>query len=343
MATFALGTTLTLGELVRREAPDGTAADIVDVISEVNEISRFAQWEQCNRITFHQIPRLASEPSGSERMYNQGITPEAGVTEIVTEPTEMLDGLSEVDVKLIQHQPNPAQARAVEDGIYINGMFKTHVSRIFDGNRSTNPLQIDGINNRADYSALTSDYVYDNAGGNASATANKTSIYLIQFGPKMTTFIFPRNDSVGNTMGMPISLQDFGKQIITDSVVTTKKYPAWQTWFEIHFGLAIHDPRTVKRIVNISTSNIDGVDDFSFDEDLLIDATNDFEHGGRGAVIVCNRTIKAQMQKRANEKGNAQYTQDMEGDGIFARKVLRFWGIPIAEVAQITNTQATVS
>ena len=222
-------------------------------------------------------------------------------------------------------------------------MFKTHVSRIFNSNRATSPLQINGINNRSDYNALSSDYVYDNAGGNASATANKTSIYLIQFGEGMVTFLFPRNDSIGNTMGMPISLQDFGEDIIADSVVSTKKYPAWRTWFEIHFGLGIHDPRTIKRIVNISTSNIDGVDDFSFDEDLLIDATNDFEHGGRGAVIVCNRTIKAQMQKRANEKGNAQYTQDMEGDGVFARKVLRFWGIPIAEVAQITNTQATVS
>lgn len=343
MATRALGTTLTMAELVRREAPDGTAATIVDVISEENEINKFAQWEMCNRITMHQISRNASEPAGSTRMYNQGVTPEAGVTEIVTEPTEMLDGVSIVDSALIRHQPDQAQARATEDGIFIRGMFKTHVNRIFNSNRATSPLQINGINNRADYNTLSSDFVFDNAGGNASATANKTSIYIIQFGEGMTTFIFPRNDSIGNTMGMPISLQDFGEDLVADSVVSTKTFPAWRTWFEIHFGLAIHDQRTIKRIVNISTTNIDGVDDFSFDENLMVDATTEMEHGGRGAVIFVNRAIKAQMQKRANEKGNAQYTQDMEGDGVFAKPVLRFWGIPVAEVAQITSTQATVS
>ena len=108
--------------------------------------------------------------------------------------------------------------------------------------------------------------------------------------------------------------------------------------------MAIHDPRTIKRVVNISTSNIDGVDDFSFDEDLLIDATNELEHGGRGAVMFVNRTVRAQMQKRANEKGNNNFTQDADtGDGSFGRRILRFDGIPVAEVAQITNTQATVS
>ncbi|KKM67486.1 hypothetical protein LCGC14_1470590, partial [marine sediment metagenome] len=113
-------------------------------------------------------------------------------------------------------------------------------------------------------------------------------------------------------------------------------------WFQIAWGIDIADPRMLKRIVNISTSNIDGVDDFSFDEEVLIDAWNEMEDNRAGAVIYCNRTILAQMMKRANEKGNG-WIIAKEGEGPFAQPVVSFWGIPVREVAQITNTQSTVS
>lgn len=346
MATRALGTTLTLAELVRREDPDGTMADIVDVLSETNAIVMDATWIQCNDGSSHQHTRSVTEPAGAERMFGQGVQREAGVTEVVNEPTTLLSGLSTPDADMLRQQPEGAAlARAKEDAFFINGMTKTHVNRIFNGDRATNPLQVNGINNRSDYNALSSDYVFDNAQGNASATANKTSIYIIQFGFKMVNLIYPRNMAPGSTNGMPITHRDFGEDLVIDPLNTTNtaQYPAMRSWFQIAFGLDIADPRMIKRICNISTSNIDGNDDFSFDEDLLIDAFNELENGGLGAVIYCNRTIKSQMMKRANEKGNAQWTADQEGHGPFARPVLRFWGIPVREVAQIGNDQATVS
>lgn len=346
MATRALGQSLTLAELVRREDPDGSLADIVDIISETNAITMDATWMQCNDGTSHQSTRVVTEPTGAERMFGQGVTREAGVTEVINSPTTLLSGFSEPDAKMLRTSPEGWRAaRAKEDAFFFNGMTKTFVSRIFDGDRTTNPLQILGINNRSDYNALSSDFVFDNAGGNASATANKTSIYFIQWGFKKVNLIFPRGLPNSDTMGTPITHQDFGERMVLDPLNTsnTAKYPAMQSWFEIAWGMDIADPRMIKRIVNISTSNIDGVDDFSFDEELMIDAFNELEDGGLGAVIYCNRTVKAQMMKRANEKGNATFTQDTEGEGPFARPVLRFWGIPVREVAQITNTQATVS
>lgn len=342
MATISLASSLTLAELVRREDPNGRMADIVNTLSEVNSIIQDATWIGCNNGTFHQDTRRTSEPSGEERGYDMGVAKEAGITEVVTEPTCMLDGLSEVDVAKIRHTPDPAAARSQEDAFFLDGMAKTLASRMFDGDRSTNPLRIDGINNRSDYDALADAYTFDNAGGNASATVNKTSIYIIQWGTKMVNMIYPRNDGPSGG-GNPVSMDDYGRQMVVDDDISTKKFPAYQTWFEIHFGLFIHDPRCIKRVVNISTSNIDGVDDFSFDEDVLIDAYNELEYGGKGAVIYCNRTVFAQIQKRANEKGNAVYTQAMEGEGPFAKKVIRFWGMPVREVAQITNTQAQIT
>ncbi len=353
MSTRAFGTNLTLAELVRREDPDGSMADIVDVLSQTNAIVMDSTWIRANDGSSHQHTRAVTEPTGAERMFGQGVQREAGVTEVVNEPTCLLSGLSVPDADMMRQQPEgPELARAAEDAFFINGLTKTHVSRIFDGDRATHPLHINGINNRADYNALSSDYVFDNAGGNASVTANKTSIYFIQFGHKMVNWIYPRgmapntsgisNEISKSTVG-PITMRDFGEDLMQDPLNTTNTamYPAFRSWFVVAFGIDIADPRMIKRIVNISTTNIDGVDDFSFDENPMIDAFNELENGGMGAVIYCNRTVKAQMMKRANIKGNA-FIQAIEGEGPFARPVLRFWGIPVREVAQITNTQATV-
>ena len=97
MAAIALGTSFTLAELIRREDPNGKLAQLVDVLSETNAILQDATFIECNNGTYHEDTRTATEPSGDERAYNEGVAAEAGVTEKVTEPTCMLDGLSEIE------------------------------------------------------------------------------------------------------------------------------------------------------------------------------------------------------------------------------------------------------
>ncbi len=339
MATNNLTSSLTLAELIRREDPKGAMRELVDVISKTNQFED-ATWIECNNGTYYEDGRVAVKPTGTVRMYGQGVAPTAGITEVVTEPTEMLADLSLVDADLILHQPNPAGARAQEDGLHISGVFDQWVGRIFSSSRATNPIAINGLNNRTDYNTLSSSYTFDNAGGNASATANKTSIWIIQWGSKMVNLIYPRNDG----SPLPITARPFPMDLVADPNDSTKFLPAYRTWFKIHSGIFIHDPRMIKRVVNISTTNIDGVDDFSFDENVLIDAYNELEAGGRNAVIYCNRTIKSQMMKRSNEKGNGFFTEN-EGEGPFAHPVTRFWGIPVREMHTdaISNTGAKIS
>ena len=333
---------MTLAEMLRRETPNGLSADLVDVISQVNDLPKYMTAEECNNGSYHEATRIVTKPSGSERIYGQGVAPEAGVTEVVTEPTCLVAGLSQVDCSQAEGFPGGAAAfRRQEEALFVSGLMdNTFMSRFFDGDRSTYSRRINGLNYRSDYNALSSDYVYDNAGGDASATPNKTSIYIIQFGTKMVNMITKRNSTL--TPSAPFTRKDFGEKLVVDPNDSTKQLPMYQTWFEASFGLFIYDPRCVKRIVNISTTNIDGADDFSFDENQLIYAYNDMEYGGRGAIICANRTVKAQMQIRANEKGNG-WIQATEGEGPFAKPVLRFWGIPVVEVASITNTQARIS
>lgn len=344
MPTLDLGAYLTISEILRREDPDGRLAEIVDVLSQENHILDYITWIQCNNGTYHEDTRAVSEPSGAERSYDEGIAAEAGATQKVTEPTCMLNGLSEVDVKKARNAPEGESAfRLQEDAFFLKGMTKTLVSRLFDGSRATDSRRINGINNRSDYNTLSSSYVFDNADGNASATANKTSVYFIQFGGKKVNLLYPRGGSAAEGES-PIKLEDYGKSIIDQSGTSqTKKYPAYQTWFDLDFGFFVHDPRCIKRVVNISTSNIDGVDDFAWHEDPMIDAYHQLEYGGEGCVILCNRTVLAQAHKRANEKGNAFFTVQTEGDGPFAHPVVRFEGIPMMRTDQIGNDGAEIT
>jgi len=342
MAALSLGSNLTIAELQRREDPDGSMAELINTISEENHVLEHMTWIEANMGDYHEDTRLVSEPSGTERSYDEGVAKEAGVTEKILEPSCELASISEVDAKKYKRSSNPEGFRLQEDSLFLSGMTKTFVSRFFDGNRSTDVRRIYGINQRSDYNDLDSSYVYDNASGNASVTANKTSVYFIQFGHKKVNMFYPRGDpnSGGN---MPVKMQDFGLSVIDQAGTSqTKKYPAWQTWFDLSFGLFIHDPRCIKRICNISTSNIDGVDDVAWYEDPMIDAYNDLEYNGTGCVILCNRTVLAQAMKRANEKGNAFYTQPA-GEGPFAHPVTYYEGIPMVRCDQITNTQATVT
>jgi hypothetical protein len=295
--------------------------------------------------TSHKCTRVASKPTGEERGYNSGVTKEAGITEVHIEPTCMLDGLSEIDTKILEHSPDQLAARMSEDGLFLSGMEQTRADRLFNdddgsgtvGDRSTYALRINGFPFRSDYNTLSSEHVFDNAGGNASATANKMSIWLVQWGNHKVNLTFPRNDSLnGGKFG--VKMDDFGKELVTDSA--GKKYPAWQTWFETHFGLFIWDPRCVKRIVNISNTNIDGVDDYSFNENKLIEAYMSMKYQRQGIVIYAPENVLTQMWIRGKDKSNTQFRNDKDQ---FGQDVTFFNNAKIVQLDALGTTEATIT
>jgi hypothetical protein len=340
-----MGSDFTLSEMVRREDPDGTLADLVDVISKESPILLDAKVTECNQGTSHKATRVATKPSGEERGYNSGVSQEAGVTETHIEPTCMLDGLSQIDDAILRHSPDKLGARMQEDSLFLSGMEETRADRLFNdgdgsttvGDRSTYPNRINGFPFRSDYNTLSSPHVFDNAGGAASATANKMSIWIVQWGSHKVNLTVPRGDP-GLTGQFGVKMDDFGREIITDAA--GKKFPAWQTWFETHFGLFIWDPRTVKRIVNISSTNIDGVDDFSFNEDSLIRAYMSLKYQRQGAVIYAPEEVLTQMWIRGKDKSNTNFRNDKDQ---FGQNVTFFNNAPIRQLDALSKDEATIT
>jgi len=345
MSVHVMGSDMTLSEMVRRENPDGSMADLIDVISKESPILMDAKVTECNNGTSHEATRIATKPSGSERGYNSGVSKEAGVTEKVTEPTCMLDGLSQIDDALLRHSPDQLASRMSEDRLFLSGMEDTRADRLFNddygsttvGDRSTYPLRINGFPFRSDYNTLSSSHVYDNAGGNASVTANKMSIWLVQWGMHKCNLIVPRNDTMGDGE-FGVKMEDFGKEIVTDDA--SKSFPAWQTWFETHFGLFIWDPRCVKRICNISNTNVDGVDDFSFNEDYLIEAYMSMKYNRQGITIYASESVLTQMWIRGKDKSNVYFRNDKDQ---FGQPMTYFLNAPIRQLDALGVEEATIT
>lgn len=314
-AEILLSEYIGLVDLAQREHNE-KLLPLINVLGQRLDIVADASWQECNDGTSFKGVRTSSEPTGQYRAYDEGITPEAGTATPYEEPVCMLDGIQKVDVKKIQHRSNPLAILAQYVGQYLAGMTKTFVGDIFDGDRSVDGKQINGINTRSDYNNTSSSYVYDNAGGNASVTTNKTSMYLIGFGnDTKVSFIYPQNDAPGafnlenpTVAGLGVRIRDLG-EILTraGNLESDGDFLAFVTWLEAHFGLCIHDARYIRRVVNISVTDIDGIDDFSFDENYMIDAMNDIPDL-ENAFWYAPRILRAQIRKRVNEKGNLFHT-----------------------------------
>lgn len=340
MAELDLTTYTTIMELNNREHK-GKVLPLINVLAKKLDIIKYASWMECNDGTSHKDNRAATEPTGTERAYDEGIPQESPTSEPYEEPTCMLDGYMKVDARKMLHRKNPGILRMQMVGQYMAGMSKTFINRVFYGDRSTDGKRINGISTRTDYNTLSSPYVIDNAGGNASVTQNKTSIYVIGFGDEKVSFIYPDNDAPNPNSKMDdptssiagIKIKDFGERIVYDG--NNKPYPGLETWLELHFGLAIHHPGYIIRIANISCTNIDGIDDFGFDEHSIIDALN-LMPDTDNAVICVPRVVRAQMRKRTSDKPNLWNTFTDP----FGKNVAAIDNVPIALVEEIKSTAA---
>lgn len=349
MTTYALSTYVTALEL-SKHIHEGKLLPLIQTLSQQMEMFGDAHWEMCNDGTGHVGVTEYYQPTGSWRAYNEGVAAEASISAEFREVTSMLDGRFHSDRALLMHKARgdggrAAVLRARLIGQYMVGMLKTLQTSLLYGTRSDGKSPR-GLTQRADYNTLSSAYVHDNADGAASATANKTSLWLIGWGSQKYHWIYPQGDApAGGNIDQPgSSIEGLGVKIdavpddLVDDVGGTNQYMAVRNWLELHIGHAIEDARYVQRQCNISTSNIDGVDDFSFDEEVLIDMLETMPEL-ENAVMYCNKTLRAQIRKRINEKGNVWHTVTDP----FGRKVPGIDNIPLHIIERITSTEATVT
>jgi hypothetical protein len=321
MATFT-SNSLSLVEVAKRKAPDGTMAEIAEVLEEQNEILQDAVWYEANDTFSNVTTRRSQEPSGSFRKLNQGVGKESSKTTTIIDTVAILETRAENDIEVINAFPDPVRARNDENIAFIRGLSKTAATKMIYGNSSTTPEEFTGIAPRLDTLATSKNVL--NAGGTG---ADLASIYVIDWGRQGVYMTFPKNSKVG------LGHTDLGIETVTDS--NGNKLSAYVDKFTWKLGMVVRNDKSIGRIANIETTGTSNI----FNEDDLITLLNRMTKGP-GRRIYVNETIMTQMEIKLKDKTNTFFSK---ADGLAPGPVLTFKGVPIRLVEKILDTETAIS
>jgi hypothetical protein len=322
MASLDAYRQLTLIEVAKRKAPDGNMAAIAEVLNQENDIIQDAIWREANDTFSNKTVRRASLPSGSWRKLNEGVAMEASGTTELIDVIGMLETWSENDIEIINAFPNPKQARNDEAMSFVQGLGQTMAETMCYGNAATTPEKFTGLAPRMGTITATTNVI--NEGGTSS---DLCSVFVVDWGPTAVYMIYPKNSMAG------LEHKDKGIQIATDS--SNNKYEAYVDKFVWKAGMVVKNGRSIGRIANIE----DGGASNLFDEDNLITLLNRMTKGP-GRRIYTNQTVLTQMEIRAKDKTNINYSSI---DGLAPGPVLSFKGVPVRLVEQMTITETALT
>lgn len=239
-------TPMNIVQLAKRMDGEGsTLYRIAEVIAEHDEAMNDAVWVESNRTASHVTSVRETQPSGTLRQVNKGVSPTLSQVGQEVDYVGFIEDMSMVDDRLIRLAPKGQKqmVRSDEDIAHLKGLSETASSYFFTGDRTVTPGAFDGLATRRNKLGLEG--VYNMAGSDA---ASNTSIYAVTWGKEYTHMIYPRGSKIG------ISKEDFGLQIVPDPNTAGAYLPMWISWFYFDLGVVVRQPRGLSRIVNIDPS-----------------------------------------------------------------------------------------
>lgn len=330
MATLST-TNPTLADIAARLGPDGKIdPNIVEMLSETNEILDDMTFIEANGFTEHKTTIRSGLPSGTWRKLNYGVQPEKSRTVSVKDALGMLETYAEVDKALADLNGNSAAWRLSEDRAFIEGLNQTAASTLFYGDSSLDPEKFTGLAPR--YSSLSAENAMNiiDAGGTGSDNA---SIWLVVWGPNTCHGIYPKGSAAG------LQSRDLGEDTLTDAA--GGRYQGYRTHYKWDMGFTLRDWRYVVRIANIDVSDLtknaaSGADLI----DLLTQAVELVPNIGMGRpVFYMPRKLRSFLRRQITNKVAAS-TLTMEDVG--GKKVVAFDGVPCRRTDALLLTEARV-
>lgn len=239
---------LTLTDVAKRMDPDGKVADIVELLSQTNDVLLDMGWIEGNLPTGHRTTVRTGLPAIAWRLLNQGVQPSKSTTAQIDEACALMEAWSRVDEEVAKINGNVAAFRLTEAAAFIEGMNQEFASTLFYGNASVAPSEFTGLSPR--YSDLDAPIGRNIIDGGGSGSAN-ASIWLIGWSPLTITGIFPKGSVAG------LEHNDLDLQVVQDSVgIGGAVLRAYTDQFKWKCGIAVRDWRYAVRGANIDTSNL---------------------------------------------------------------------------------------
>jgi hypothetical protein len=333
MAEINVASKLSFGELAKRIAPgDKDLMDIFEAMNEVNPVQKFIPAVPCNQLLSHKISRRTSLPSGTWRKAYKGTASKASTTQVQNFPVGLLEARSEVDEDIVDNSPDPEGTRRQEDMAFVEGMGQQVMDALIEGNSAGAPEQIDGMQQYLN--DLTQETVMD--GGNSGGT----SIYVFDFSPKTTFMIYPKAAKNRGPLGLQINTNptggSTGKEKLLDG--DGNPYYGYVTQFKWWVGLVVRDMLAIGRYANINPT-VGGSN--TFNENKLIEMLNYGRFNPRTTYILVHKYVKAQMQIRAKDKGNVNFSI---ANALSGEEVVMFGGYaPVLRCDAIKTNEIAVT
>lgn len=326
----------TFADLAKRMDPNlQDVANVVEVLSQQNDILKFLPFMEGNLPTGHRTTIRAGKPTVGPRRINQGVAPTKSTTKQVDEGTMLLEAYSEADTELLRLGGNESAVRASEDVAHLEAMNDFFSTTFFYGNPAVNIDRFLGLAPR--YNSSTGEYGNQiiKAGG---AGSDNTSIWLVGLGERGLHGIYPKGTNAG------VERKDLGEQVRQENgTLRTVK----MTRFVWHAGLAVKDYRHIIRIANIDVSNLatfgSGSDTSAMLLRMMIQAMNKIPGNPNGYglkyAFLMNETTKTWADIMTTEKSNGAFTlKEIHGQEFTA-----FRGIPIIKCDAITDAESAVA
>lgn len=340
MATIG-NTNLTLLDHAKRTDPSGRIAQIVELLTQQNEILLDATFKEGNLPTGHRIVQRTGLPDVYWRSLNQGVPSSKATTTQVDEAIGMLEGYSEVDKDLAMLNGDKAAFRFSEDTAFMEAMNQTAADAMFYGNPQVNPAQPAGfaVRTAAIAGAGNSQNVLS-AGGSGS---DNMSVYLVGWGDNSVYGIYPKGSAAG------LQMNDLGEDTLIES--TGAKYQVLRSHFQWKFGLAVKDWRYLVRIANIDVSDLVG----QTATQALTAQTHVHRIMARAIdrlptrsnckpVFYANRTLLSHFRVHALDRSNNVFSVENSinqfGQNI---ETVRYMGIPVRMVDRLGLAETVVA
>lgn len=333
MATLST-TVATLKDWAKTRDPDGTTADVVDMLSQENAMLEDMMFIEGNLPTGNQTTVQTGEPSTTWRKLNQGVNPSKGTTAQIIDNAAMLQSISQVDVKIAQLNGDVAAFRMQQAQPHLTAMSKEAQATSIYGNGGTSPEEFDGVATRYnDLSANNATNILD-GGGTGS---DNLSIWLLGWGENQIHGIFPKGSVAG------LERDDRGIQLIqTGTGITTGHLRAYVEIYDWTIGLAVPDWRYASRVANIDASDLSGVTSAADMSELMTRASYRLPSLNSGTPIYYGNRTSKQMLDILN-RNDVISGGGLKFENVDGVRVETFRGIPFKLVDQLTVTEARVT
>ncbi len=327
-------------DLYKSQNPDGSVAEVIEMLTEMNPILDDAMAVECNNGSKHLTTVRTGLPSVTWGKLYQGIPQSKSTKAQVEDTTGFVEGLSTIDKRLLDLSNNEGAIRLSEAESYIEAMNQEIATKIFYGNSSADPEQFMGLAPRYNDTTAQNGNQIVTAGG---AGADNTSIWFVTWGDNQTHLLYPKGTQAG------VSREDKGEQRVLDG--SSNAYYVKEELFKWHIGLTVRDWRYNVRIANIDVSNaladpssIDGAGTNIYDvmRKAYWQLQNRRVPGGRQAIY-CNRDMMQVLDAASTNSGANDSFVRLKPMEIEGKEVLTYRGIPIRETDALVNDEALVS